>query len=595
MPSTAQDNKGSTNAQSATGGNSASAFKQTVLPRLRGLKGGVERGSIWLVRIIESGQSLNGPIYPPEALRASATVFEGAPVFLYKWGEADPRAGNLGHLPDEVAAKDDRGLVGNMVGSLESVHFNEEAQALDGYLKVYDAKLRERMLGAYDMGDIGEGGQRDVFGLSIDAAGDKAADGVTVQRITTANSVDLVTTPAAGGRIRRLVAAVSGETVTVPAGSESQVTPNAPVPAAHLTEADVRVGNYKHPEFGDGWAVFVAGAPTDWYPTSQRDRADRKAEIKTRLVLTEAQTDLENKMPTTILKENAATIAAELKRYADMLTTAADDEAMGILQQVMAMVGEYAGGAAGMEMATGKHSGQTDPYGNANMPGGPYLKPLQTSADSDQFARMAAGVREALQSPAVQADAKLKESLETALGEKLEEDARDATIRQLQETLREQAIGHAAHRLAEELGIHDLDGALVLIDRTGVRVSEDFKSVEGLKEAFETLIAAKPHFGPEWSQRQTEAAVPPEVAAVAAPAAAPAAAEKITEAAAEQPEALGQNVPMRESVQAPTRSLTPEQAHRRLAGLKKSMLKGSTKAAVQHRNLKSQMRAAGLL
>ena len=174
-------------------------FKETILPSLKGTE---DKGKVWDVTIIEVGQSLNGPIYTEEALREAAPVFEGVPVYTYRWGE------DLGHLSDEARAQDSRGFVGNLVGSLEGVYFNEESKSLDGRLKVYCEDTRSKLTEAWDMGDIGKDSKEDILGLSIDAQGLRGEDGITVVKFTEASSVDIVTAPAAGGRIKRLVAAL---------------------------------------------------------------------------------------------------------------------------------------------------------------------------------------------------------------------------------------------------------------------------------------------------------------------------------------------------------------------------------------------------
>ncbi|KKL17521.1 hypothetical protein LCGC14_2484750, partial [marine sediment metagenome] len=113
-------------------------FQESFRLRLQSFKeaaaaGEIPEGTIWLVRIIEAGQSLNGQTYTAESLKAAVPVFEGIAVQNYAW-TPDPSVGDAGHLPDEVRAVDARGLIGNQIGSLEGVHFNEAAQSLDGYL-----------------------------------------------------------------------------------------------------------------------------------------------------------------------------------------------------------------------------------------------------------------------------------------------------------------------------------------------------------------------------------------------------------------------------------------------------------------------------
>ena len=573
-----QKNKGATNAQGVMA--SAAdliAFKHTLNPKLRGFKeSDVEPGSIWLVRVIEAGESLNGPVYTETALQAAAPVFEGSPVYLYKWGSADPSKG-AGHLGDDVALQEPRGLVGNLVGSLEGVHWNDEAKALDGYLKVYDGTLRERMLAAYKLGDIGEGGSRDLFGLSIDAQGDKAADGRTVMRITSANSVDVVTSPAAGGRIRRLVAAYT------------------------LGDSKAEAKPYKHPEQGDGYAVFLAGKPVEWY--RDKDDAERAAELKARLVLTESVEEATQSEPkeATVpelktktndrLRENAAKVAAELKSYADKLSSASDADVGAMLAAIQDMLGqymdEYAGMAAaatgGIEEATGKHANAPNEQGN---PDKSYLgmaaKKYQGALPAgDDFARMTAGVEAALKHPAIAANADLRESLEAAIG-KTEKTEAELQVEALQERLAEQAIRHGALSLKEDMGLHDLDTVLDLMDRSGVRVTEDYTKVEGLKEAIETLLKAKPYLGSAWLQAQAQAEQVKEAAPAKQKKAAAATSTRVTET-------LGQNVALRESVETGGETMDRVAGQKEMLRLRKRMLKGDTKAAVRHRQMREAM------
>jgi hypothetical protein len=207
--------------------------------------------------------------------------------------------------------------------------------------------------------------------------------------------------------------------------------------------------------------------------------------------------------------------------------------------------------------------------------------PALSSAQSDEFARMAAGIKEAIGSDAVQANPKLREALETALGEKIQESSEQRQIREMGERLQEQAIQFAFAPLRE--GLHNPAMVLSQISREGVKISEDGQTVTGLKEAVSAFVKDNPFF------KITEAVVPE---AAAAPAAAPA----VPVQEAKTPP-LGQNIPLRESLEdmGPTISLTETQARRKLAGYKRQMAKGKTEAVVKHRNLKAQMTEAGLL
>lgn len=510
-----------------SGSLSASRFKSTVNPRLvRFCEGGdLPTGSVWEVRIIEAGESLNGPIYTPSALKAAVTVFEGSPVYLYKWGEADPLAGAMPHLKDEVQSADGRGLVGNLVGSLEGVFWNEEAQALDGYLKVYDSTLREKMVAAYQIGDIGVGGNRDVFGLSIDAQGDKSADGKTVERITSANSVDVVTTPAAGGRIRRLVAALQNEVAPVVA------EPKQPENASVQAEAQPKI---------------------------------KEATVPKNVKLKEMA---------------AAEIAQQLKGYADQLSAASDEEAPAVLQSVWAMLEDYMGMemavGTGMEEATGKHAAAGEAMNGQPTSVGSYTKNYQ-GALSDDFARMTAGLAEALKSGD---PVKLREAVVEAVGEEPQLDEKDKTIAGLKERLKGQAITAAMVKLTEDLAEGAAPTVLKLIDHSALSFSDDFSEVSGLKEAIKEVVKSFPGFAKVAASVVAPVADAPLVETVAAPAV----------------PALGQDVPLRESVEqgAGSTNMTMVQAKRRLGNLKKRMLRGDTKAAVEHRRLRSALNGRG--
>ena len=269
-----------------TGEASLRALHGTIYPQLLGFKQAVDdgelgEGSLWLVRIIEAGGTLNGEKVSAEVLQRDGHIFEGVSVNCFAFdadGNFDPTQ-DAGHLPEEVQDAAGGALVGNKVGLLEGIHWNEEAQALDGFFKVFDTTLRERMVSAHKMGDLGEGGERDLFGLSIDAKGDVQVDG-EVLALRSAASVDLVTFPAAGGRVRRMVASVQKQLAAIKAQAKSTSSAGPDLPEIEEEPDDVE-GALTHnstveddePAWGDVDKTELpdnAFATTDFAPDERR-------------------------------------------------------------------------------------------------------------------------------------------------------------------------------------------------------------------------------------------------------------------------------------------------------------------------------------
>jgi len=172
-----------------------------------------KRGTEWEVTIIgpdsdsdvvtEGGKtyvrSKNGRLYSADGLKKSVPLFEGVKVYD-------------NHLTDEEfeAKQGMRSIKEEWVGVIINPFWDKTANAVKGTLKVIDAKLRKKLVEAYDAEVL------DSIGLSIDALGDGATRAIkalggtvmqVVEKITKALSVDVVADPAAGGRLARLVAA----------------------------------------------------------------------------------------------------------------------------------------------------------------------------------------------------------------------------------------------------------------------------------------------------------------------------------------------------------------------------------------------------
>ena len=190
-------------------------------------------GSAYEVRIIAEGMSLNGNVYPAATLAAAVPVFEGASVFAYELGK-----GLLDHLPTAVKAEvgDGGGLLRNLVGVIEGVaHKTRDGVAgLYGTLKLVAPWARDVIASAFGAG------RRDLVGLSIDARARtvEAEGGIVVEEIAPNPTVDLVSNPAAGGELLRLVASIQspeGSSNTMSETSTEQtvdqaVEESAPVP-----------------------------------------------------------------------------------------------------------------------------------------------------------------------------------------------------------------------------------------------------------------------------------------------------------------------------------------------------------------------------
>lgn len=184
------------------------------------------RGTAWDVVLIATGFSKNtGPsglprYYSEATLRRAIRegVFEGLVAKTYRFGR--PVIGDeFNHLPDEGRATR-KDFAENQVGFFENVRYEDfkrpdgsRGEGIIGKMVLFEGAkaLRENMVDAY------RHGRPDLYGLSIDADG-TARVGVAegkraeiVSHIVGAHSTDIVSEPAAGGSILRLVASFEGE------------------------------------------------------------------------------------------------------------------------------------------------------------------------------------------------------------------------------------------------------------------------------------------------------------------------------------------------------------------------------------------------
>lgn len=161
----------------------------------------VQEGNTWKVTIIKAGRSLNGNLYTPEVLKAAADKFEGRPLQAF-----DVADGILGHLPIKVQNFLKGGLLKATVGMLKGVRWDDAANGLVAEAVITSPWLVKILAG---ISEAMKGPIR-TFGLSISAAADANRDdqGQAISAIRWVDSVDIVTTPAAGGEFTRALEAL---------------------------------------------------------------------------------------------------------------------------------------------------------------------------------------------------------------------------------------------------------------------------------------------------------------------------------------------------------------------------------------------------
>jgi len=187
-----------------------SSFREAVAGRIQEAKDA--EGKTWDAVIIQSGMSKNGRFYSDEVLLKSVKLFEGARCYAYEF-----KGNYLDHLPDFAKAAMPEGFARNLVGWFENVRFDEfigvDGKAHTGLVATFhctDDQIRQTFLNAW------KEGKRDLLGFSIDVDGtigkvwmeSQLVD--KVESIEQVTSVDVVSVPAAGGQVVRLVASQGG-------------------------------------------------------------------------------------------------------------------------------------------------------------------------------------------------------------------------------------------------------------------------------------------------------------------------------------------------------------------------------------------------
>lgn len=181
-------------------------------------------GKEWDVVLIAEGKSSNKGThglpryYPKETLKKSVEnkIFSKGPVKLYQFGQT---GGLYDHVPSNVLESHPDGVFGNQVGWIDDEKYgefiDEKGQKREGVLGRFHVMegfewLRKALKDMWDNG-------KTILGFSIDGEGDenpRYVNGKTVDYVDMLNSISentLVSNPAAGGGMLRLVASVDNQ------------------------------------------------------------------------------------------------------------------------------------------------------------------------------------------------------------------------------------------------------------------------------------------------------------------------------------------------------------------------------------------------
>lgn len=263
------------------------------------------QGRLWVVCLIQPGDSLNGARYRPEVLEAAAPLFEGVKAFS-------------DHATQHEMRERPERSVRDIVGWFDGVRMTESGLVARFHVADNARWLRELLLDCY------EHGKPNLIGFSIDAVaeGRRSPDNqaFVVERILKVRSVDVVTEPAAGGRIVDLVASLAEENEMMPtlprpltadAVASMSLAALGELPEGELQAVMEDPGVLealqelvaKYPALGSLLARVLgegAEASSDQDPQQLLESRLRRAESK--VLLREALAEIEN-LPTPIVKK----------------------------------------------------------------------------------------------------------------------------------------------------------------------------------------------------------------------------------------------------------------------------------------------------
>ena len=171
-----------------------------------------KNGKTWKVCIIEPGLSRNGIFYPSKVLQAAKTIFEKAKVCYYEW-----KGKHFDHLPGQIESMHPEGFPRQTAGYLDNIKYEnvtvegKTGEALTGVFHVFDsAKWLIDMLR-----ESWQKGLKQFLGLSINADGTQANALINGRPVRVAGainevfSVDLVSHPAAGGKLLKMLESIN--------------------------------------------------------------------------------------------------------------------------------------------------------------------------------------------------------------------------------------------------------------------------------------------------------------------------------------------------------------------------------------------------
>jgi hypothetical protein len=171
--------------------------------------------NVYRARLIKAGRALDGTIWTEEALKGavSAGLFEGRAVkvmtFNGKYGEIE------NHLPDEVVTGS---IFGNQVGFVKGATWDPVERAVYASVWITDPARAALINSMLDQGV-------ELPGMSIYATGQKLDDN-RVTTISEIDSMDLVTFPAAEGRILAMALTASVKLMNILKAAD----PDQPLP-----------------------------------------------------------------------------------------------------------------------------------------------------------------------------------------------------------------------------------------------------------------------------------------------------------------------------------------------------------------------------
>lgn len=148
-----------------------------------------KEGKEFEVVLIAPGKSKNGFTYPPEMLKKAAQnqLFEGVRAFAYRVGD------KFDHIPESGGR--DR-AVQNLVGDYVNTRY-EEGRGVVATFRVMASWVRDLLKNSFEAGTK-------LLGFSIDGQG--LVKNSIVEELFKIDEVTLVTNPAAGGEVLRMVA-----------------------------------------------------------------------------------------------------------------------------------------------------------------------------------------------------------------------------------------------------------------------------------------------------------------------------------------------------------------------------------------------------